>query len=95
MRIASKRLGRELADLKANGPPEGCVIIQADDLSTWFFSIEVLGESVFKGEKFCLRLKFSDGYPIESPEVVFLVQDGWKAPEVSSGFSQRRSSATA
>ena len=58
--LAAKRLTKELLDLrKPGGTPEGCVILQADDLTTWTFSIEVLGESVYKGESFALRFKFS------------------------------------
>ncbi|CEH14199.1 ubc-like protein [Ceraceosorus bombacis] len=80
MRIASKRLQKELAELRLNGPPVGTEIIKADDLQTWVFSVEVLGESVYKGEKFALRFRFPDAYPMESPEVVFLTTDGWSAP---------------
>lgn len=84
MRIASKRLGKELTDLRVNGPPPGIQILQADDLKEWSFSIQVLGDSsVFKDETFALRFRFADSYPLESPEVVFLVDDKWKAPEVS------------
>ena len=44
--LAAKRLTKELTELrKPGGTPEGCVILQADDLTTWTFSIEVLGES--------------------------------------------------
>lgn len=83
MRIASKRLGKELNDLRNGALPTGCKILQADDLETWIFQIETLGETVFKGERFALRFRFNDNYPIESPEVVFVVTDGWKAPEAS------------
>lgn len=82
MRIASKRLGKELTDLKINGTPPGIGLLQADDLKEWTFSIEVLGESVFKGDKFALRFRFTDNYPLESPEVVFIVDSNWRAPEV-------------
>lgn len=69
MRIASKRLAKELNELKLNGCPTGIELIKADDLQTWVFTVEVLGESVFKGEKFALRFRFGDSYPLESPEV--------------------------
>ena len=59
--LMAKRLTKELTELrKPGGTPEGCVLLQADDLQTWTFSIEVLGESVYKGERFCLRFKFSN-----------------------------------
>lgn len=58
-------------------------MIKADDLQEWQFSIEVLGNSLYEGQKFGLRFRFADTYPMESPEVVFLVTDGFKAPIVS------------
>lgn len=87
MRIASKRLGKELNDLKLNGPPPGTAILKADDLREWVFSVQVLGETVFKGETFALRFRFSDNYPLESPEVVFLTTEGWTAPEAGHCYS--------
>ncbi|CCF51360.1 hypothetical protein NDA18_005144 [Ustilago nuda] len=80
MRIATKRLQKELSDLRLQGTPEGCAIIRADDLQEWQFSIEVLGNSLYQKEKFALRFRFTDSYPMESPEVVFIVTDGYKAP---------------
>lgn len=32
-------------------------------------------------EKFLLRFKFDKNYPMEAPEVTFVVTDGWQAPE--------------
>lgn len=72
------------SDLRLQGTPEGCAIIRADDLQEWQFSIEVLGNSLYQKEKFALRFRFTDSYPMESPEVVFIVTDGYKAPIVSS-----------
>lgn len=72
------------SDLRLQGTPEGCAIIRADDLQEWQFSIEVLGNSLYQNEKFALRFRFTDSYPMESPEVVFIVTDGYKAPIVSS-----------
>ncbi|GAA6025299.1 hypothetical protein JCM11491_002439, partial [Sporobolomyces phaffii] len=91
-RISAKRLTKELTDLRANGPPAGCRIIQADDLETWVFGLRVLGdesETVYAGgnsrllldsEEFALRFRFSTQYPIDSPEVTFVVADPFKAP---------------
>ncbi|CAO1635713.1 unnamed protein product [Parajaminaea phylloscopi] len=87
MRIASKRLGKELNDLRGGGLPQGCTIIQADDLQTWVIEIRALGETLFQGERFALRFRFADTYPLESPEVVFLTTDGWKAPELNHVYS--------
>ncbi|GAA5926265.1 ubiquitin-conjugating enzyme E2 [Sporobolomyces koalae] len=74
---------QELNDLRTNGPPAGCRIIQADDLDTWVFGLRVLGdesETVYSGEEFALRFRFSAQYPIESPEVTFVVADPFKSP---------------
>jgi ubiquitin-conjugating enzyme E2 W len=65
MSISTKRLAKELTELKKEGCPAGITLVEADDLATWFLTIEVLGESVFKGEVFSLRFKFSPRYPIE------------------------------
>jgi ubiquitin-conjugating enzyme E2 W len=83
MRLATKRLAKELTELRASGAPAGCALLQADDLQTWLFSISVLGESVYAGETFALRFRFPDAYPMESPECVFVTDGGWKAPVVS------------
>ncbi|EPQ30102.1 uncharacterized protein PFL1_02219 [Pseudozyma flocculosa PF-1] len=80
MRIASKRLGKELAELRTKGTPTGVEIIQDDDLQEWKFSLRVLGDSLYHDQVFALRFRFSDQYPLESPEVVFITTDGYKAP---------------
>ncbi|PWN52916.1 UBC-like protein [Violaceomyces palustris] len=80
MRIASKRLTKELVELRNQGPPEGTAILLADDLKEWRFSISVLGESLYKGQTFGLRFRFPDNYPMESPEVIFMTTDGFKPP---------------
>ncbi|KAM0790672.1 hypothetical protein ACM66B_004531 [Microbotryomycetes sp. NB124-2] len=81
-RICAKRLTKELLELKTNGPPTGCELIEANDLAQWIISLKVLGESVYKDEEFALRFKFSSSYPIDSPEVTFVIDPvkGWKSP---------------
>jgi len=32
-------------------------------------------------ERYLLRFRFDNNYPMEAPEVVFVVSDGWKSPE--------------
>ncbi|KAF8320611.1 UBC-like protein [Cantharellus anzutake] len=78
--ISNKRLAKELASIHEHGCPEGIKLLQADDLKTWFLSLEILGESLYKGEVFALRFTFGPRYPIESPEVVFVVNDTYQAP---------------
>ncbi|KDN52903.1 UBC-like protein [Tilletiaria anomala UBC 951] len=77
----SKRLAKELVELQRNGPPAGTTLISADNLEEWLFELSVLGRSVFENEKFRLRFRFSNRYPWEAPEVVFVTNDTLKAPE--------------
>lgn len=43
--------------------------------------ISMICDSPSASEKFLLRFKFDKSYPMEAPEVTFVVSDGWKAPE--------------
>lgn len=83
-------LNSQRSDLRVKGLPEGFSIIKADDFQEWQFSIEVLGNSLYQGDRFALRFRFSDTYPMESPEVVFMVTDGYKAPVVSRRFRNKQ-----
>ncbi|KAG8736898.1 hypothetical protein FRC10_008769 [Ceratobasidium sp. 414] len=67
--IATKRLNKEIKELldPEKGPPAGIRVINTDNLKTW-------------GEIFALRFTFTDRYPMESPEVVFVVNEEFKAP---------------
>ncbi|CEQ42364.1 SPOSA6832_04173 [Sporobolomyces salmonicolor] len=59
----------------------GCRILQADNLEEWIIALRVLGdETVYAGEEFALRFRFTPGYPIDSPEVTFVVSPEWKPP---------------
>ncbi len=69
-----------MTDLKRNGLPTGITLVKADDLREWLFDLEVLGESVFAGEKFRLRFIFNDRYPWEAPECTFVTTDGFAPP---------------
>jgi len=78
--ICVKRLSKELLELQTKDAPVGIQLLQADDFVNWKLSIEVLGESLYKGEVFALSFKFSNHYPISSPEVVFVCDDRYQAP---------------
>jgi ubiquitin-protein ligase len=74
--------------------------IDVQSHSCRLFSLSVLGETIYANERFALRFRFGNQYPIgnyyepsmgalspfshtgtlDSPEVTFLVSDGWKAP---------------
>jgi ubiquitin-conjugating enzyme E2 W len=70
-----------MQEIHKSGPPTGMTLISANDLREWQFTLTVLGESVFEGETFALRFRFTDNYPLEAPEVVFLTTSPYKAPE--------------
>jgi len=78
--IAPKRLGKELKELKQAGCPVGICLLQADDFECWKLSIEVLGNTLYKGQVFAVQFRFAPSYPITSPEVTFLIDGGYEAP---------------
>ncbi|KIY45279.1 UBC-like protein [Fistulina hepatica ATCC 64428] len=78
--ISSRRLAKELKEIHTCGCPVGITLVKADDFSTWWFDIEVMGESLYKGEKHTLQFRFDGQYPISSPAVQFVVTDGRTAP---------------
>ncbi|GAA96347.1 uncharacterized protein L969DRAFT_95466 [Mixia osmundae IAM 14324] len=79
-RLFTKRLTKELTDLRNGSCPAGCGLISTEDLQEWIISITVF-DSIYEGEQFALRFRFSSGYPIDSPEVVFLTTAPYKSPE--------------
>ncbi|CCL99961.1 uncharacterized protein FIBRA_01986 [Fibroporia radiculosa] len=80
MAVSTRRLQKELMDIKTQGAPVGIQLLSADDLQTWYLSLEILGETVYAGEKFALKFRFDNSYPISSPAVQFVVDDTHKAP---------------
>lgn len=67
--LSTKRLTKELADIRTKGTPAGISLVHAEDLACWVLAVEVLGESVYQGERFGLQFVFDKRYPIESPQV--------------------------
>ncbi|WWC93615.1 hypothetical protein V866_000450 [Kwoniella sp. B9012] len=79
--LSTKRLMKELADINSKGTPEGIILLSADSMEEWVFLISVLGEeTIYKGETFALRMKFSNRYPIDVPEVTFLANGQYQPP---------------
>ncbi|KAF9229762.1 UBC-like protein [Gyrodon lividus] len=78
--ISARRLRKELNEIHAEGCPCGIKLLNADNFETWFFSIEVLGESLYQGEVFKLMFRFDANYPISSPAVQFVVDQNTQAP---------------
>ncbi|KAG6902992.1 hypothetical protein C0995_008565 [Termitomyces sp. Mi166 len=46
--ISARRLGKELTEIRNEGCPIGIDLVKADDFETWWFTIEVMGESLYK-----------------------------------------------
>lgn len=68
-----KRLGKELAKLQRE-TPKGITIVSADDLKEWKMDIQVLGNPLYDPEeRYRMKMTFPPGYPIEPPEVVFML----------------------
>eukprot|EP00928_Gymnodinium_smaydae_P021628 TRINITY_DN18460_c0_g1_i1.p1 TRINITY_DN18460_c0_g1~~TRINITY_DN18460_c0_g1_i1.p1 ORF type:complete len:154 (-),score=35.46 TRINITY_DN18460_c0_g1_i1:125-586(-) len=66
----SKRLQKELKDMQAL-TSEGIVM---EDASEGQWTVGILGAAgtIYEGERFTLRFRFTGKYPLESPEVVFV-----------------------
>ncbi|KAF2186998.1 ubiquitin conjugating enzyme [Zopfia rhizophila CBS 207.26] len=70
--FASKRLSKELSKLHDHLPP-GIELIQADDFAEWLMDIRVIDSNpLYQDEVYRLKFSFSQSYPIEAPEVVFV-----------------------
>ncbi|CAJ1363679.1 unnamed protein product [Effrenium voratum] len=67
----SKRLNKELEDLKARGAEDGIFLHDFPDSNTCRVQVFGAPDTLYAGETFMLRFHFSDRYPFESPEVVF------------------------
>jgi len=78
--IAARRLAKELREIQNDGCPVGIKLVKAEDFATWWFTIEVMGESLYEGEIYTLQFRFDTNYPISSPAVQFVVTDGRQAP---------------
>ncbi|ODV92444.1 hypothetical protein CANCADRAFT_1034 [Tortispora caseinolytica NRRL Y-17796] len=71
--LASRRLGKELKNLKEN-PLTGIDVVESDGFETWSIDIQVLDTDhpiYGRGQKYRLRFRFSPEYPIKAPIVVF------------------------
>ncbi|EXJ58307.1 ubiquitin-conjugating enzyme E2 W [Cladophialophora yegresii CBS 114405] len=72
--FAAKRLGKELTKAKQKLPP-GIDLVKADDFREWLVDIRVLDSNpLYMNQIYRLSFLFSDSYPIEAPEVVFIRQ---------------------
>lgn len=73
--MASRRIQRELEDLRAN-PLETCSagLIKDEDLFTWEATLLGPKDSPYEGGCFSLRLEFPVNYPFRPPKVAFVTK---------------------
>ncbi|KAH8922919.1 UBC-like protein [Atractiella rhizophila] len=77
--LSTRRLTKELNELQSSAP-EGIRLLTSETLAEWTVEVKVLGETVYRGETFALKFKFSPQYPIDSPQVTFLTTPPYKPP---------------
>ncbi|KAI8616539.1 ubiquitin-conjugating enzyme/RWD-like protein [Chytriomyces sp. MP71] len=70
--IFLKRLTKELRDLKANPPSGICVEVADDGMTVWKIRVDGAEGTAYSGDTFYLQFTFSNKYPLESPEVIFV-----------------------
>ncbi|KAL8871968.1 MAG: hypothetical protein Q9174_002321 [Haloplaca sp. 1 TL-2023] len=71
--FATKRLSKELTKVNQSLPP-GISLVSANDFTQWEMDIQVLDSNpIYLDQTFRLRFRFSKNYPIESPEVTFVL----------------------
>ncbi|XP_037085370.1 ubiquitin-conjugating enzyme E2 W-like [Pollicipes pollicipes] len=71
---AERRLQKELMNLTTEPPPGVTVNPEeiGDNLSDWTVTVAGPASSLYEGETYRLNFRFSQKYPFDSPEVVFL-----------------------
>ncbi|KAK0549072.1 hypothetical protein OC846_004229 [Tilletia horrida] len=77
--VLTKRLMRELQEMKTKPLPPGITLVQADSLEEMHFHLEV-PNPLYAGKVFRVRLRFVGSYPLEAPETVFVTTGGYEAP---------------
>lgn len=79
--FATKRLSKELNKLRSTSLAPGLTVVKADDLKEWLVDMRVVDDNpIYKGETYRLKFTFSDKYPIEAPEVVFVKSETHPIP---------------
>ncbi|KAG9248885.1 ubiquitin-conjugating enzyme/RWD-like protein [Calycina marina] len=70
--LATKRLSKELAKI-TDIMPDGLTLVSATDFTSWTIDLTVLDANpLYLNQTFRLKFLFSDKYPMEPPEVVFV-----------------------
>jgi len=82
----TKRLGKDLEAMQKNYKDVFKVDLPNSDLKIWHISFIGAAETIYTSETFKLQFKFSNDYPIESPEVIFLGKPPEHEHIYSNGF---------
>eukprot|EP00002_Diphylleia_rotans_P002118 TRINITY_DN112_c0_g2_i1.p1 TRINITY_DN112_c0_g2~~TRINITY_DN112_c0_g2_i1.p1 ORF type:complete len:153 (-),score=24.46 TRINITY_DN112_c0_g2_i1:92-550(-) len=67
----TRRLLKELSDMQKK-PTPGIELLETHDMKRWKIVIIGAPGSLYHGERFILQFTFSDGYPLDAPEVIFV-----------------------
>lgn len=68
--ITTKRLTKELRDIKNRQSENGITLLNAENLMNWTIQLKGATDTIYQGETFVLQMKFADNYPLDPPEVL-------------------------
>ncbi|XP_067944656.1 ubiquitin-conjugating enzyme E2 W-like [Watersipora subatra] len=71
---SQKRLMKELRNLMTSPPPGVTwnTELSHEELNEWIVDLKGAESTLFQGEHFQLKFKFTDRYPFDSPQVTFI-----------------------
>ena len=67
-----QRLRREKEDIENNYANMLKLLVKDAEKNIWHIDFEGADGSLYQGEKFTLQFRFTDQYPFDSPEVMFI-----------------------
>ncbi|CAK59733.1 unnamed protein product (macronuclear) [Paramecium tetraurelia] len=82
----AKRLQKDLEQMQKSYVDQFNVRMPNNDIKHWIVAFEGAKGTLYQGEKFELQFKFSNEYPIESPEVIFIGKPPEHEHIYSNGF---------
>ena len=88
--LATKRLSKELEEIKNNPPPNIFAYLKGNNLYKWKATIQGPPDSPYEGGMFLLDIIFPKRYPFEAPKVTFLTKvyhcnincEGWVSVDI-------------
>lgn len=85
--ICSKRINKELIELRSTVIPNVHVAVDPDDMLSWYGMIYGLDEPHYRGGEYIFNIKLSPRYPFEPPDIFFLTPSGRFQTNVKICFS--------